>query len=69
MFLKIIHVTNLHFAGQEYRGFHQLSDKWLRSLIGQIQLAHGDDCWTVLVVWDYSELRVEPSVLFLQLPV
>jgi hypothetical protein len=59
----------LYPAGQEYRGFHQLSGMWLHSLIGQVQPAHADDCWTALVVLDYLELHVVLSVLFPLLPV
>jgi hypothetical protein len=62
-------VTNLYPVGQEYQGFHQLSDTWPHSLIGQAQLARGDDCWIVPVVSDCSELRVELNVLFLLPPV
>lgn len=61
-------MTNLYPVGQEYRGFRQLSGMWPHSLIGQVQLAHGDDCWTVLVVLDYLELHVVLSVLFPLLP-
>jgi hypothetical protein len=62
-------MTNLCPVGQEYRGFHQLSGMWTRSLIGQVQPAHADDCWTVLVVLDCLELHVVLSVLFPLLPV
>lgn len=61
-------VTNLYPVDQEYQGFHQLSDMWPHSLIGQTQLARGDDCWIVPVVLDCLELRVELSVLFLLPP-
>jgi hypothetical protein len=61
-------VTNLYPVGQEYRGSHQLSDMWPRSLIGQVQLAHGGDCLIVPVVLDCLVLRVELSVLFLLPP-
>ena len=62
-------LTNLYPAGQEYRGYHQLSGMWPHSLIGQVQPAHADDCWTVLVVLDCLELHVVLNVLFPLLPV
>jgi len=62
-------MTNLYPDGQEYRGFRQLSGMWHHSLIDQVQPAHADDCWTVLVVLDCLELHVVLSVLFPLLPV
>lgn len=64
----ITHMTNLYLVGQEYQDFHQLSDMWPRSLIGQVRLARGDGCWKVPVVSDCLELHVELSVLFLLPP-
>jgi hypothetical protein len=69
LYISIItHTTNLYPVGQEYQDFHQMSDMWPHSLIGQVRLAHGDDCWIVPVVLDCLELHVELSVLFLLPP-